>query len=266
MRLITIRFSHFNERARWALDRLGVAYEEEPYMPLFHFLAVARATRGRGGVADRHSSRYSTPVLITDSGRVLTDSREIVRWASDTFGSDATSLYPEAQRAEIEAFERDVEQRLGPHTRRVAYHIAFADPAVTAALATRNVSERQARAFRRVAPLVVTMIRRRLRVNKHAASLDVVRGFVGELAQRLAGRQYVVGEHFTAADLTLAALFAPLLLPTPEEGYGAVLPAIAELPESGAAIVKEMRSHAVGQFCLRLFATERGVRRIPCVP
>jgi hypothetical protein len=74
MRLITIRFSHYNERARWALDRLGVAYEEEPYMPLFHVLAVARATRGRGGSADHHSTRYSTPVLITDSGRVLTAS------------------------------------------------------------------------------------------------------------------------------------------------------------------------------------------------
>jgi glutathione S-transferase len=266
MRLITIRFSHFNERARWALDRLGVAYEEEPYMPFFHVLAVARATGGRGGAADRHSSRYSTPVLITDSGRILTDSREIVRWASDTFGSEAMNLYPEPWRAEIEAFERDVEQRLGPHTRRVAYYIAFADPAVTMALATRNVSERQARAFRIVAPLVVTMIRRRLRVDKHAASLDVVRRFVAELEPRLAGRQYVIGDRFTAADLTLAALFAPLLLPTPAEGYGAALPAISELPASGAALVQEMRSHAVGRFCLRLFATERGVRQIPCVP
>ena len=266
MRLITIRFSHFNERARWALDRLGVAYEEEPYMPLFHILAVARATRGRGGAADRHSTRYSTPVLITDSGRVLCDSRDIVRWASDTFGNEATSLYPAAQRPEIEAFERDVEQRLGPHTRRVAYHIAFSDPALTAALATRNVSERQARAFRLVAPLVVALIRRRLRVDRYAASLDVVRAFVGELAPRLAGRSYVVGDRFTSADLTLASLLAPLLLPTREEGYGAVLPAIAELPEPGAAIVKEMRTGAVGQFCLRMFATERGIRQLPCVP
>ena len=32
LRLITIRFSHYNEKARWVLDYYKVPYREEPHM------------------------------------------------------------------------------------------------------------------------------------------------------------------------------------------------------------------------------------------
>jgi glutathione S-transferase len=267
MRLITIRISHFNERARWALDRFQVPYYEEPYMPLFHVPAVARATSWRGGRADRHSSRYSTPVLITDSGLALCDSSDIVRWASDTYGAAETTLYPSEGCPEIEAFELRAVDRLGGHVRRVAYAIAFARPGLLASLAERNVSALQARAFRATAPLIVAAIRGRLRVDeRQAASLASVRAYLDEVAGLLGSRSYLIGDRFSAADLTLSALLAPLVLPTREEGYGASLPRIDELSERGASLVRETRAHPVGRYCLRMFAEERGRRKIPCLP
>jgi glutathione S-transferase len=267
MRLITIRISHFNERARWALDRFALEYEEEPYMPLFHYAAVARVTHGRGGQVDHHSSRFSTPVLVTDNGRVLCDSALITRWVSDTFGTPATTLYPTARRAAIEELEDRARDQLGPHTRRVAYAAALSNPALLASLAERNVGALQAQAFRYAAPLVISAIRRGLHVDERsAASLDKVRAFLDEVAARLGERQFLFDDRFTAADLTLAALLSPLLLPTRAEGFAASLPAIDELSESSAALVREVREHPVGRFCLRMFATERGVRRIPCEP
>jgi glutathione S-transferase len=267
VRLITIRISHFNERARWALDRFALEYEEEPYMPLLHFAAVARVTGVRGGFADPHSTRFSTPVLLTDSGRVLTDSAMIVRWASDSFGTAATTLYPAARRAAIEQFEEQARERLGPHTRRVGYSIAFGNPTLLASLADRNVGPLQARAFRYMAPALVAMIRRRLHIDSQApASLDHVRRFLDEVAAQLGTRQYLFDDRFTAADLSLSALLAPLLLPTRAEGYAATLPALDELSERGVAVVREVREHPVGRFCLRMFASERGERRIPCAP
>ena len=56
-RLITLAFSHYNEKARWALERYAVPFQEEPYLPFFCSMAVAISTRGRGGAADRTSSR-----------------------------------------------------------------------------------------------------------------------------------------------------------------------------------------------------------------
>jgi glutathione S-transferase len=267
MRLITIRISHFNERARWALDRLQVPYEEEPYMPLFHMPAVARATRWRGGRADRHSSRFSTPVLIMDAGRALCDSGEILRWASDTYGTPETTLYPAERRSEIEAFEARAVERLGGHTRRVAYAIAFQRPELLASLAERNVGAWQARAFRAAAPLVLAAIRRRLQVDeRQAASLATVRDFMDEVAGSLDSRRYLFGDRFSAADLTLSTLLAPLVLPTRGEGFSASLPRIDELSERGASLVREARAHPVGRLCLRMFAEERGRRQIPCLP
>jgi glutathione S-transferase len=224
MRLITIRLSHFNERARWALDRFRVPYAEQAYMPLLHVPPVLLATRGRGGRVDRHSTRYSTPVLVLDDGRCLCDSGEIVRWVDEQFSTPETTLYPEAQRGQIEVMERELEERLGGATRRVAYFMLLRQPGLLSALAERNVGSAQARLFRLIAP---------------------------------AGRRYLFGERFSAADLTLASLLAPVFLPSASEGYGASLPRLDELDEEAAALVHGFRQHPVGEYCLRLFATER---------
>ncbi|MEZ4340912.1 MAG: hypothetical protein R3B82_30175, partial [Sandaracinaceae bacterium] len=61
--LVTIAFSHYCEKARWALDLRRVPYRERRYLPAMHLLATRRALRGTGaGRADRHSSRFSTPI------------------------------------------------------------------------------------------------------------------------------------------------------------------------------------------------------------
>jgi glutathione S-transferase len=76
-----------------------------------------------------------------------------------------------------------------------------------------------------------------------------------EVADRLSdGRRYLVGGRFTTADLTFAALAAPLVLP-PE--YGVALPAIEDLPSDMAATVREVRAHPAGAHALAMFRDER---------
>jgi glutathione S-transferase len=38
LRLLTIPISHYCEKARWALDRLGLPYVEERHLQVFHYL------------------------------------------------------------------------------------------------------------------------------------------------------------------------------------------------------------------------------------
>src|ERR1700728_3679182 len=59
LRLITIPISHYCEKARWALDRVGLPYREERHVQGIHQLAARRAG---GGV--------TVPVLVTPDGPI----------------------------------------------------------------------------------------------------------------------------------------------------------------------------------------------------
>ncbi len=61
--LVTIPISHYCEKARWALDRAGIAYREQPHIQLIHIAAARRAGGGR-----------TVPVLVTGDGATIGDS------------------------------------------------------------------------------------------------------------------------------------------------------------------------------------------------
>src|SRR5437879_5823183 len=116
-RLLTIPFSHYCEKARWAADHHGVVYREEKYLPGVH-VAPVRRTGGR-----------TVPVLVTDRG-TFTDSTDILKHL-DTIGAECKRLYPadgEARR-EVEQLEDLFDTRLGPATRIYAYHHGLPNPA-----------------------------------------------------------------------------------------------------------------------------------------
>ena len=251
-RLITLSFSHYNEKARWALDRYAVPYREERYLPFFCSMAVAAATRGRGGTADRTSSRYSTPVLIMEDGGFLTDSTAIVKFAAG--GDD--SLFPSQEVTSLVDYYGD---RLGPYTRLLAYWHVLRHPGMIEELADANVGARQAQVFRTLLPLVRSNLQRFLNLSETSRdkAMSRIREELDAAGKKLEEGPYLCGTTFTAADLTFAALLAPVMLVTPEEGFGAVLPSIEALDAEARDLVEEMRAHPAGQFALRMFAEER---------
>ena len=101
-RLITIWNSHYCDKARWALDRLGVPYVEEAHAPLFHVVPVKLS----GG-------QRSTPVLVID-GQVLPDSTDILRWLDAHADRPGTLLgsTPEEAREVLDLEDRFDEDRI----------------------------------------------------------------------------------------------------------------------------------------------------------
>jgi glutathione S-transferase len=115
----------------------------------------------------------------------------------------------------------------------------------------------QRRALPVVYPVAARTIDRVLDVSPETATRSeaVVRTVFEEVAERLGGgRPYLCGEHFTAADLTFAALAASVLMP-PE--YGVPLPQPEELPGPMAATVRELRVHPAGAHALAMFRENR---------
>ncbi len=251
--LVTIAFSHYCEKARWALDRFRVPYSEEAYMPLFHFPKVIRKLAGTGrGRADRASTRFSTPVLITGEGEVLTDSSEILRWVDERYAKGR--LYPSS---DVRALDQQLSEQLGPETRRLVYYNLLPVPRLVHWIADQNVGRAQATLFKAAYPLAARVIRGRLRIDakRSARSEERVRAIADRIAERIAdGRPYLFGDAVTAADLTFAALIAPIVLP-PE--YGAKLPRIEELPAASRRFVGELRDHPAGRLALKIYRQER---------
>jgi glutathione S-transferase len=238
-RLITIPISHYCEKARWALDRAGLPYREEPHLQAIHWAHVWRAGRGR-----------TAPVLVTSEG-ALTESSDILRWVDSRSDLD---LYPQP---EVAALEAHLDAELGPHGRRWMYHRILARPDLVRAYGAPGVPRWERAVLPALLPLVSRVINRYLDVDDATAaeSRDRVRAVFGEIGDRLAdGRRFLVGETFTAADLTFAALAASVLVPP---RYGVPLPQPELLPEPFAGEVRAMREHPAGRFALRLYDQER---------
>jgi glutathione S-transferase len=253
-RLVTIPISHFCEKARWALDRAGVEYVEQPHVQVLHIAAARLAGGGR-----------TVPVLVTATGEVLADSTDILRWA-DTLVPPGRRLYPEGEAGdEAAALEAWLDDGFGPDGRLWMYHETLPVVGEMGQWALAGVPRWERPVFRVSRPVMDRVIRRYLRIDAAAAvaARERVEGVFDAIAARLSdGRRFLLGDRFTAADLAFAALAAPMLLPP---RYGSPLPPAEAMPEGPAREVRRLRAHPAGVFAERLYDEERA-RPAPARP
>jgi glutathione S-transferase len=240
MRLITIAISHFCEKARWALDLARVAYVEEAHPPLVHLVAIKRA----GATGD------TVPVLVTPEG-TLSDSTDILRWADARAG---LGLYAHDEAAPL---EDGFDESLGPHVRRWAYSFVLRDGAVTRALLTTGASRRASLAYRVAQPAITSLMWRGLNITDESVerSRRKVEEAFDEVEARLKdGRPYLCGDRFTAADLTFAALAAPVV---GVEGYGPPGVKRPDAPPVLEAAFAPLRARPAAEHVRRLYREQR---------
>jgi glutathione S-transferase len=252
LRLITIPISHYCEKARWALQRAGLEYREERHVQGLHQLYARRAGGG-----------LTVPVLVTPDG-AIGESEQILEWA-DARTEPARRLFGEGEeRGSALAVSRRLDERLGPHGRRLIYVRMFAQPQLMLRFNDQGVPRWEDRALRVTLPVAKRFIARVLEIRPGVEVEDerVVFSEFDWVAELLAdGRPYLLGERFSAADLTFAALAAPVVLPSV---YGVPLPPLELLDTETAGLVERGREHPAGAFALRLYAERSaGASRTP---
>jgi glutathione S-transferase len=247
LRLITIAVSHYCEKARWAIDRTGQSFREDAHLPLFHAGAVKRA----GG-------RRTVPVLVTPEGS-LTESTDILRWADAKLPPERR-LFPGDVASEVERWVDELDAEFGVDTRLWAYAQLLPEKPLVVKYGLVGAPRWQARVGALSYPILKRVMAKLLRITPATVARAEQR--IDRLLDRadtlLAdGRPYLTGDRFTAADLTLAALGAPLVSP-PE--YHVTLPEPDEMPDAAARRVREWRERASGKHVLAMFRDQRRQR------
>jgi glutathione S-transferase len=240
-----IELSHYNEKARWALDYKGIPHVRKAPVPGLHGAYALAVTRG---------AQRRLPVLVLD-GRRIGDSTAIVE-ALEAYRPDPP-LYPSdaAERARALELEDFFDEELAPGVRSFGWFHTLDDPdAVAAALFTRDPHGRTAQVMRRITPALRPVLRRDYHVTEADAERAVqkIRAAMDRVEQELQPSGYLVGDRFSVADLTGAALFTPLLSP-PERQYAPPPPAPAMLE-----LRAELEERDGGRWVHEMYARHRG--------
>ena len=206
-----IELSHYNEKARWALDYKGVPYERKVPMPGLHGPVALALTRGK---------QRRLPIVRLD-GRVIGDSTAIIAALEEH--TPEPPLYPAdpAERARALELEEYFDEELAPEIRRFGWHHMLPDTDAVAKALFRGTSpaprahaapDRPRRAGHDPGRLLDRpRHRRRRRARAILARMD-------RLEAELDGGEYLVGDSFSVADLAAAALFTPIVRP-PERPF-----------------------------------------------
>lgn len=206
-----IQVSHYSEKARWALDYKGIDHVRRTPIPGTHIPIALWLTRGEG---------MTFPVLQLE-GRTIGDSTAIVAALEDLRPDPPLFPAEPARRARALELEDFFDEELGPYARLLAFHELIADPEVFAELASQTVPPplSKMKGLTGAYARALTSLRYGAQRDEAAAEArEKVLAALDRLEAELAasGGEYLVGERFSVADLTAAALFYPVV--GPEEG------------------------------------------------
>jgi glutathione S-transferase len=171
--------SPYSERLRWVLDAKGVPYTRRAYQ----IIAGEEQLRGTTGFS-------TVPVLFAD-GRVIGDSNAAADWIEAAHPTPPLLPTEPRARAQVRGLELAVTEAMGPFARLMMIgrwqQLGLAPLAehFAAKYGWSEHTERQAKA--------------------------VVEAFVPDLARAVTAAPYLVGDRFTRADLTVAALLATVM-------------------------------------------------------
>jgi glutathione S-transferase len=207
IKLYQFPISHYCEKVRWALDYKQLSYQTINLVPGLH----SKATKKLG-------VRSSVPIIQHDD-KAIAGSNHILDYLESLTTNGQLNLGDELMNKEIANWESVLDSSAGINVRLVAYHILLEHPNIVKPFFTHQGPW--------YGPLFVFFAYEKLRktmrklmnINQQAfeSGKQALHHNLDKLSEHYNQNNYLVGDRFTRADLTAAALFAPLVMPS---GYG----------------------------------------------
>ena len=202
-RLYVFTVSHFCEKARWACDRKGMRYRLITLLPGAHLLTMRRL-----------APKSHVPLLV-DGSHVIQDSSGIIDYLDASYPDAPLTPTGAAEAAEAREWESWLDLELGETTRRLFYFHALQSPAFLAEEYARGGPRWSSWFYALALPTIRRAVAKMYDVSAATAARDLERlnSVFARLDGHFARRRYLVGERFSRADLTLAALAAGYVRP-----------------------------------------------------
>jgi glutathione S-transferase len=202
-RLLQFRVSHYNEKVRWALDYKQWPHLRRSLLPGFHIPIVRRAT-----------GQTKVPVLEID-GEFLTDSSRIL--AELERQRPDPPLYPSEATERARALELVdfYDNQVAPDLRRLFWSTYFPHPLAAARMATAGFGALSRAVWLCMFPLLRVAMRRNMGASTEGVRLahERLAGYFDRLEAEIGPSGYLVGERFSIADLTAAAIMSAVVRP-----------------------------------------------------
>ena len=241
-----LQISHYVEKVRWALDYKRVPHVRRTLLPGLHALRAKRLT----------GDTSTAPVLTIDR-RSIGDSTRIIATVEERWPQP--QLYPNdaAQRRRALELEQFFDEELGPHIRRALYYELLPHPELVMPQFTHGQPPATRAVLRTAFPVLRVGMRRRFQISSLTAANSRAKmvAAIDRLEREISPSGYLVGDSFSVADLTAAALLYGVTRP-PEFPYPMV--ADDDLPDSWREFLDSLAQRSGGRWVAEIYRRHRG--------
>jgi glutathione S-transferase len=210
--LYVFAISHYCEKARWALDYLGIEYSLKFLPPGVH-----------GRVAKKLGVPGTSLPILQLGEKIIQGSSQIIDWAELNRDPARQSLESTTDHERSRTLERRMDEELGVHIRRYYYSEALLEfPASVLPVFSRDLPMLQ-KAFTVISwPMInrVMIKRMDLGYRQGLESRTIIEVELDWLDALLADDQpFLCGDRLSRVDITAASLLAPLVQPANHPSY-----------------------------------------------
>lgn len=224
IKLFQFPISHYCEKARWALDHKQIPYQAINLIPGLHLKPTKKL-----GV------RSSVPIL-QHNDKVVAGSSQIIDHLETLKPQNPLTFDNELLNKQVVDWEAILDSTAGINVRLAAYHVLLEHPEIVKPFFTHQGpwygSLFVSFAFNKLSKTM----RKLMNINQQTfdSGKQSLHLLLDKLSEHYSHSEFLVGDRFSRADLTAAALFAPLVMP---QGYGLNWP--NKVPEDYQELLNE---------------------------
>ncbi len=240
MQLYQFPFSHFCEKARWALAYKGIAYRRVNLLPGFHVKPVRRL-----------APQTCVPVLV-DEGTVVQDSAAIIDYLDVKFPDPALTPGDPQAASEASEWDRYLDEEIGVCLRLWFYYHALPCRRLALGFLLAEAPWHKRLPLLLAYPSLRDRMMRRMNINAVTADQAQARVLAAlcRLDEALDGRRFLVEDRFSRADLTACALLSHVCLPDDTE-------ASAKFPAAVLKLRSEMKNRRFYHWVQNVYSSYR---------